>query len=216
MNKLFYGTVTPLLLRVLQTLMKASEFEAFCLVGGTALSLHRGHRQSIDIDLFTDAEYGSINFDKIDTFLRATFAYVETYNFGVIGMGKSYFVGENKNDSVKLDLYYTDEFIFKMQKIDNIRLARVEEIIAMKLDVILRGGRKKDFWDIHNLIDDFILNQMLSFHQKRYPYTYDSDLIIQNLTQFINADNDFDPICLKGNHWELIKLDMIEFVNRNQ
>ena len=37
---------------------------------------------------------------------------------------------------------------------DNIRLASVAEIIAMKIDVIIRTGRKKDFWDIHEIIFD--------------------------------------------------------------
>ena len=31
----------------------------------------------------------------------------------------------------------------------------MEEIIAMKIDVIFRGGRKKDFWNIHELKDDY-------------------------------------------------------------
>ncbi|WP_197051678.1 nucleotidyl transferase AbiEii/AbiGii toxin family protein [Salegentibacter sp. Hel_I_6] len=31
-------------------------------MGGTALSLQIGHRESIDIDLFSDAEYGAIDF----------------------------------------------------------------------------------------------------------------------------------------------------------
>ena len=38
--------------------MNATEFDSFRLVGGTALSLHIGHRKSVDIDLFSDAEYG--------------------------------------------------------------------------------------------------------------------------------------------------------------
>ncbi len=58
-KKLFYNTITPLLLSVLKKLMVAKEFEAFRLVGDTALSLHRGHRKSVDIDLFTDANYGN-------------------------------------------------------------------------------------------------------------------------------------------------------------
>ena len=46
--------------------MKASVFNHFRLVGGTALSLQIGHRVSIDIDLFSDKTYGTINFDEID------------------------------------------------------------------------------------------------------------------------------------------------------
>jgi predicted nucleotidyltransferase component of viral defense system len=36
-------------------------------------------------------------------------------------------------------------------------MATVEEIIAMKLDVMQRGGRKKDFWDLHELLSITIL-----------------------------------------------------------
>lgn len=37
--------------------MATKEFDVFRLVGGTALSLYRGHRESADIDLFSDVPY---------------------------------------------------------------------------------------------------------------------------------------------------------------
>lgn len=61
-SSLHYETVTPELKQVLLDLMSNSLFESFRLVGGTSLSLRYGHRMSIDIDLFTDAEYGSVDF----------------------------------------------------------------------------------------------------------------------------------------------------------
>ena len=99
-NRLFYNIVTPQLLDILKTLMASQEFDAFRLVGGTALSLYRGHRESVDIDLFTDALYSSIDFDAIDAFLHKTYPYVDTNDYKVIGMGKPYYVGENKNDCI--------------------------------------------------------------------------------------------------------------------
>lgn len=212
-NSLFYKTVPPLLLSVLKTLMAAKEFEEFRLVGGTGLSLYRGHRESVDIDLFTDSPYGSIDFDKIDSFLRANYRYVDTSNDDIIGFGKSYFVGENEKNSIKLDLFYTDEFIDAVTVIDDIRLASVEEIIAMKLDVIQRGGRKKDFWDIHELMNEYSVVAMFSLHEKRYPYGHDKAVLKNNFVQFENADGDFDPVCLREKHWELIKVDITDFVN---
>ena len=128
-----------------------------------------------------------------------------------MGPGKSYFIGNNKDDCVKLDLFYTDTFIQEIVLIDGIRFATVEEIIAMKIDVISRGGRKKDFWDIHELKDDYSIEKMLALHKQRNPYTHDEDQIRSNFSNFKNADDDFDPICLKGKHWEIIKLDMIDF-----
>jgi hypothetical protein len=210
-SKLHYNTTSHQLLGILKTLMAAKEFNAFRLVGGTALSLLRGHRESNDIDLFSDAHYDSIDFGAIDTFLRKTFSYIDTNEYKAVGPGKSYYIGNNENDCVKLDLFYTDKFIQEIIIIDRIRLATVEEIIAMKIDVISRRGRKKDFWDIHELKDVYTIKEMLALHKERNPYTHDEDQIRRNFSNFENADDDFDPICLKGKHWEIIKLDIIDF-----
>jgi predicted nucleotidyltransferase component of viral defense system len=207
---LHYNTVSTLLQDILKTVLEAKELEQFRLVGGTALSLYYGHRMSVDIDLFTDADYGTIDFEAIESFLRNTYTYVDTTNHDIIGMGKSYYVGESIDNAIKLDVYYTDPFIDGAKIIDNIRLATIEEIVAMKLDVVLRTGRKKDFWDIHELNNDYPLEEMFALHEKRYPYTHNRKKLLENFSDFTEADEDFDPICLKGKHWELIKLDIME------
>lgn len=211
-RKLFYNTVTPLLRKVLNDLMASKEFKAFRLVGGTSLSLQKGHRESVDIDLFTEAEYGSVDFKVLDRFLRKQYKHVDTSDYEEIGMGKSYTVGNTKTQAVKIDIYYTDAYIRPAEIIDYIRLASVEEIIAMKLDVISRGGRKKDFWDLHEVMDEYPLKKMLALHKERYPYAHDKKLIVKNFTEFTEADKDFDPVCLRQKYWEVIKLDMIDFV----
>ena len=55
---------------------------------------------------------------------------------------------------------------------------------------------------------------MLSLHRKRYPYTNDEELILHNLINFKLANDDFDPICLRGKYWEFIKEDIIVFVKQ--
>lgn len=138
-NTLRLQTVTPFLLSILQKLMQAEELKLFRLVGGTSLSLQLGHRQSVDIDLFTDAEYGSIDFSAIDLYLNRTFSYIDSINTGIVGMGKSYFIGESAQQCIKLDLFYTDHFIRPVFVIDGLRLADLEEITAMKIDAIGRA-----------------------------------------------------------------------------
>ncbi|MET6999457.1 nucleotidyl transferase AbiEii/AbiGii toxin family protein [Chitinophaga defluvii] len=54
---------------MLKDLMQHEEFKNFRLVGGTALSLHLGHRMSIDIDLFTDQEYKIVDFAVLENYL---------------------------------------------------------------------------------------------------------------------------------------------------
>lgn len=213
-DKLFWNTVTPFLKAALTKMMGNQSFQSFRLVGGTSLSLQLGHRISIDIDLFTDAPYGSIDFNEIDAFLATSFSYVSEAQSDVIGMGRSYLVG-NKKETIKLDLYYTDPFIQPVLTIGPYRLATMEEIIAMKIDIVQRGGRKKDFWDLHELLDCYAPGQMIELHKTRYPYTHDADRIRENFTNFTNADDDFDPMCLKGKHWELIKLDIIQVLQKS-
>lgn len=211
-----WQTVTGQLNTALQRLMKEPLFESFRLVGGTALSLQLGHRLSVDIDMFTDVPYGAIDFGAIDKFLRQTFAYVwPSVQSAPVGMGQSYIVGDSEKDSIKLDLYYTDPFLWDMVISNGIRMAAIEEIAAMKIDIVQRTGRKKDFWDLHELAESFSISEMIAFHKQRYPYAHDEALIRTNLTNFNAADNDFDPECLKGKYWELVKLDIVEMMDES-
>lgn len=217
-ERLHWNTVNTLLQSGLKKLMAEPLFDPFRLVGGTSLSLQIGHRMSIDIDLFTDAPYSSLDFEKIDRYLRDTFTYVSPMKLPeIIGMGISYIVGSTPEDSFKLDLFYTtDPFIFPILNVKSIRLAPKQEIAAMKMDVVQRGGRKKDFWDIHALMDQYTLADMIKFHEERYPYSHDGTLLNTNLTNFATADEDFDPVCLLGKHWEIIKLDIIDIMGSVQ
>jgi nucleotidyltransferase AbiEii toxin of type IV toxin-antitoxin system len=88
-------------------------------------------------------------------------------------------------------------------------MASIEDIIAMKVQVIANGGRKKDFWDLHELMNDYPINTMISLHEERYPYEHNVQEIIDRFTNFSQADEDFEPRCHRGKHWELIKLDFV-------
>jgi len=58
---------------------------------------------------------------------------------------------------------------------------------------------------------DYSIKEMLFLHEKRYPYAHDQEVIKANLSRFTSADEDFDPICLRNKHWQVIKLDIIDF-----
>ena len=59
---LSYDTIELHTLEILKSLMKEPSFSAMRLVGGTALALQYGHRQSIDLDFF-----GDLKCDKSET-----------------------------------------------------------------------------------------------------------------------------------------------------
>jgi hypothetical protein len=56
---------------------------------------------------------------------------------------------------------------------------------------------------------------MIELHKTRYPYNHDEGLIRANFTNFTIADDDFDPICLKGKYWELIKYDFVHAIQQS-
>lgn len=209
-----WNTVSPLLRETLTALMKEPAFASFRLVGGTCLSLNWGHRISEDIDLFSDAPYDSIDFGAINKSLRGLFEVINTSILQAIGMGTSYYVGHRSDQLVKLDLYYTDPYIRPVIEQAGIRMADPADILAMKMELMTRGGRKKDYWDVHAAHDYYSLSQMLDFYEERYPYNHTRKEVVEALQNFEQADEDFDPICLYGKHWELIKYDFFHWVKQ--
>ncbi|HTI92090.1 MAG TPA: nucleotidyl transferase AbiEii/AbiGii toxin family protein [Puia sp.] len=159
----------------------------------------------------------SSDFGEIDRFLQEHFLYVDT-SFGLLpGMGRSYLVGSDRENNIKLDIFYsTDSFIQLPHEEDGLSMATVDDIVAMKMDVISRGGRKKDFWDLHELLKDYSLQEMLLLHKRRAEFTHDEAEIRKNLLDFTKADEEYDPICLRGKYWEFIKEDFEELIAKGE
>ena len=88
----------------------------------------------------------------------------------------------------------------------------MDVIVAMKMDVVSRNGRKKDFWDLHELLTLYSLDDMLRLYELRYPFTHTKEDLLHKLTDFSFADEDFEPICLKNKQWDFIKMDFLDLV----
>lgn len=214
-NKLHYETVTPLLVNSLLKIMGEDLFAPFRLVGGTNLSLRYGHRKSDDIDLFTDAEYGSLDFSHFENYLKNSFPFYDCPDTsGIVGFGRMYYIGLDKDNCVKLDLMYTDRFFDEPEIIDNIRFASVDQIAAMKMQAIATGGRKKDWWDIHFLLEQYSLERLLELHNQWQPYTHDESQLLNLLTDFTGANKYPDPVCKRHLQWDDIKFDIVDAVEK--
>ena len=206
---LHYNTVSKPLLECLQKLMANASFDNFVLVGGTALSLQLGHRVSIDIDLFTAIDYGSMNLEDIKSTLSTIFPYTERLEkLSERNLGYSVYIGNSKAESVKLDLYYTENFIASVMQQDGLRLASVQDIAAMKMQTIVNSKRKKDFWDIHELLEHFTLKELIQFGLQRNPYTLTEDNILDSLSHSEELTQDNVIECFRGKYWELIIEDL--------
>ena len=201
--------------------MKVPSLRAFRLVGGTALSLLKGHRISEDIDMFTSVEYGSLNFVAIENDIRREVPFV-TNDDAVLDLpvdldnnfGLHLHLGMTDETLIKADiLNWTEaEFIYPVLEHENIRFATIEEIALMKLDTISRGGRKKDFWDMSEIFEQYSLRYLLEQYPKKYPYN-EVEAVVRGMLNFQIAEQVPDPICLKQKHWDLVKTEMQQAVS---
>ena len=212
--KLYTNTVSDNLLCILKKLMDSDVFKDFRLVGGTALSLQRGHRRSIDIDLFTDLPYGAMPKTEIKNYLESSFSICDgSDTLSEDALGYHIRLGENQSAIIKLDLFYTDEFIFQYKNIDGIRLADEREIAAMKM-LAISGPikRQKDYWDIHELLQDYSLENMIEWGIKRHPYSLTRDEIIIGLKKISDVEEAPEGIdALRPlDYWELKVLDILD------
>lgn len=192
---LHYETVSGLLEESLQKIVSSAVFDGFILVGGTCLSLQLGHRRSIDIDLFTAIDYGSIDTQS--------------------ALGYSVRIGNSATDLVKLDLFYTEKFIFPAIEIDNIKLADLREIAAMKMGAITQDiPRQKDFWDIHELNETYSFHDMIEWGIQRNEWAVSKADILKGFDKIDCILESPDGIdCFRGKYWELVKDDLKETVN---
>jgi predicted nucleotidyltransferase component of viral defense system len=192
--------------------MESKAFDDLYLVGGTALALQRGHRISIDIDMFSNALYGEMKTDEIKNALVEMFPYTENLDrLDETLMVYSLFVGNSSDDCVKLDICYDENPIFPIVNIEGIRMLSEKDIAAMKLNAIAQDKqRKKDFWDIHDLLETYSIEEMVSFALKRFPWSLTLDKIIDGFKRLPTL-NDYSEIrCLKGKYWEFIVEDLME------
>ena len=195
-------TVEPHTFSVLKQLMEMPELKDFSLVGGTALSLLYGHRKSVDLDLFSNLPFEN---QEVILGLEKTF--------------KDAFVNRSTNprfgifcfiDDVKIDIIrHPHPLIRPQQHLENMRLYSIEDIIAMKVQAILGRGKKKDFWDVAELLNHYTIADFIRFHKEKFASQNLLITVPQAITYFADAEESEDPISLNKQSWKEVK----QFIN---
>jgi hypothetical protein len=156
---LYKETVSKEMWELLQKLMKDEKLKDFSLVGGTALSLMIGHRLSIDIDLFTIRDFDELAMlthlkDQHPVKIREILENTMLLDIGV----------------VKVDIIaHRYPWQEPIRTEEDIRLASLHDIGAMKLNAIFQNGtRIKDFVDMYFLLEHHSLKTYLETYQNKY------------------------------------------------
>jgi hypothetical protein len=191
-------TIEPGTFSLLKELMSLPSLKSFSLVGGTALSLRYGHRSSVDLDLFSDEKFDHL---PIELELAETFGQDFDYESGHKKLGIFCYV-----KGIKLDfVYYPHPLIKATEHIDKIRFCSNADIAAMKVQAILGRGRKKDFWDLYELLQHYSLQQIMDWHKQKYPNQMLAISIPNAITYFDDAEESETPLSYKNQNWEGIK-----------
>ncbi len=199
-------TVEPGTLSILKRLMEISQLKDFSLVGGTALSLKYGHRTSIDLDLFFHKQFPH---QPIIETLQETFGNGFSFEGDKSKWGIFCYI-----ENVKVDIvYYPHPLLKNIELHDDIRMYSDADIIAMKLSAILGRGKKKDFWDLAELLQDYTLSEMIEYKTLKYPDQYLLISLPVAITYFSDAEESDEPVSLKGQNWSKVK-DFIEIKTR--
>ncbi len=199
---LYYKTVSSELLELLKFCMSREEFSILRLVGGTDLALQFGHRKSIDIDLF-----GAINLEIIDCY-----KILQEFSSNVQIISKQKNINIFIVNGIKIDFVnYYYPWLQEHIKIDNIRLARIEDVAAMKLNAIAGRGSKKDFIDIELMLNQLSLKQMVDFYKTKY--SQESEFMaLKSMLFFSDADQEIEPEMFIYFNWSKTKETIIKQV----
>ena len=182
-------------LALLRKIQQIPLFGDFRLVGGTALALQLGHRVSVDLDFFGKFE---TKFEEIENELLEIGCTIDPYN-------KSKNIKQLAVDGIKVDFVnYRYEWIDIVIEEDEIKMAGLKDIAAMKLSAITGRGTKKDFVDVYFLLQHFTLQEMLNLYAKKY---MNASLfpVMLSLSYFTDAEAMPMPEMLIPVEWDNIK-----------
>ena len=176
-------------------------YKDFGLVGGTAIALHIGHRESIDFDLFSFKEFKNVNIkkrilrnNKIDKVIRDE---SEQFTFIINGVLFTFFC-------------YPFEINYKVDFDQILKIPSLLTLAAMKLFALGRRAKWKDYVDLYFIIKDFhsipeIMKQAKSifkneFNEKicREQLAYFKDISYLEEVRYLKGFEVSDKIIKKG------------------
>ena len=180
-------TITHDMLTMIRTLQRNRLFDGFSLVGGTALALQLGHRQSVDIDLFSTDKH---DYQVILNYFNNNFSNIKIFYFQEHSL-------QITVDTLKIDLVSVKGNILEPPKtIEGVTMLGINDISAMKLSAIEGRKSAKDYIDIVYLLKEMSLETMFKNYTAKY-----NDRDIMGAKKALSAANMVNPY-----EWQLVSM----------
>lgn len=142
-----------------------------------------------------------MNKEQIENTLRSVFSNRLVYENTRAKWGIFCFI-----DDIKVDIvHYPHPLIANIETIDPIRFYNDKDLMAMKKQTILGRGKKKDFWDIAELLQHYSLEEFIACHKAKYPSQMLGISIPSALVYFSDVDESEEPETIKPMTWSKVK-----------
>ena len=175
---------------MIEAISRLECIKPYCLVGGTALSLQLGTRESEDLDFMSwrtkrdekrEVDWPTIKKDleTIGSVEKCDILDIDHVEFAVNGVKLSFYANPNYSP-VKLPVPF----------LNNIVLADKVAIGAMKMEVMLRRSQFRDYYDIYSLLESGVsIREMMDLALKYSGHRLKS----KNLIAMLSRSDRFMP-----------------------
>ncbi|MBU4480430.1 nucleotidyl transferase AbiEii/AbiGii toxin family protein [Patescibacteria group bacterium] len=165
-------------------------YKKFGLVGGTAIALHIGHRESIDFDLFSYEEFKNVNIkkqiareNKIDKMIRD-----ESGQFTLM-----------INDVLFTFFNYPFEIDYETDFDNTLKIPSLLTLAAMKLFALGRRAKWKDYVDLYFIIKSYhSLPEIMKHAKKIFKNEFNEKICREQLAYFKDINYSEEIVYKKG------------------
>ena len=112
------------------------------------------------------------------------------------------------SQSVKIDMYtWGVPFLLPVVEVEGIRKADIRDIAALKLEAIIQRKEEKDFRDVHALLQQFTLAELIDFFKQHYPHQ-NPKMLTDHLLAASFVEPDATIRLLNKITWEQVGIDI--------
>ena len=191
---------------LLKKISEVVSIDDYYMIGGTALSLQLGLRESYDFDFCVKSGFNNeiiLNELKSIGNVEVIQNQKGTCDILLNGVQVSFFYYPNK----------VLKNFTKVEEMSNLKIASILDIAVMKLVAIGGRGAKKDFFDLYNIIQkcNISVYELVNGLKQKCGDNVNYVNIIMGLSYFEDAEDEILPHTFVDYNWEDIKKFFIEF-----
>ncbi len=196
---------------LLKKISERVSIDDYYMIGGTALSLQLGLRESYDFDFCVKSQFNNeILLSELKNIGNVEVLQNQKGTCDVLlnGVQVSFFYYTNK---------VIKEFV-RAEEMPKLKIASVLDIAVMKIVAIGGRGAKKDFFDLYNIIEkcNITIDELVEGLIQKCGDNVNYVNIIMGLSYFEDAEDEILPDTFVNYDWQKIKKFFIKFQSNFQ